>query len=98
MKCSTQKTDLKVTFSQSPETRESAVESDQVWLKPTGLLEKIGDLLAVLFQSSDEIRVCQRRDRYGHLWWYSYNPRTRQSGVFDSESEIRAWIERQMHF
>lgn len=97
MECSTQKADLQVTLSQSSEACKSVVESDQVSLKPTGLLEKFGDLLAALFKGSDEIRVWQRLDRNGHLWWYAYNPRTQQSGAFDSESDIRAWIERQMH-
>lgn len=101
MDCSTQKNNQRVISSlcledslEHPlEHHESAVQADKIRSSSAIWLTRLGNLL---FRQSDEIQVWQRSDRNGQLWWYAYNPKTRHSGVFESESEIRVWIERQL--
>jgi hypothetical protein len=45
------------------------------------------------FQQIDEPRTTQKRDRDGNVYYQVYDPRTQDSAIFGSESEIRWWIE-----
>uniref|UniRef100_B8HZC6 Uncharacterized protein n=1 Tax=Cyanothece sp. (strain PCC 7425 / ATCC 29141) TaxID=395961 RepID=B8HZC6_CYAP4 len=45
-----------------------------------------------LFEQT-ELQLLLKRDRYGHLWWYAYDPVTGRVGWLSSEDEVRAWIE-----
>lgn len=45
------------------------------------------------FAFSSELQVRQRHDRDGNLWWDIYDPITKRSAQFSSESEVRVWIE-----
>ncbi len=48
-----------------------------------------------LFTSvSDELCICQERDRFGNVWWYVYDPISRRSIQFPSEQEVRRWLEK----
>lgn len=98
MKCSSQDIDQRSTFHQPLDQFQSKPQSVHrgspnlaTWLN------KLGRIFAILFIESYEIRVWQRTDRNGQIWWYAYNPSTGRSGVFDSESEVRVWIEQQFH-
>ncbi len=48
-----------------------------------------------LFTSvSDEPRIWQKRDRFGNVWWYVYDPISHRSIQFSSEQEVRRWLEK----
>lgn len=102
MKCSSQETNQPAThhrpFDQcqpTPQTNHRVFSILTIWLN------RIGDLFVNLFVSSleqsEEIRIWQRVDRHGQIWWHAYNPRTEQLSVFESESEVRVWLEQQYH-
>ncbi|MBD1863866.1 MULTISPECIES: hypothetical protein [Trichocoleus] len=40
-----------------------------------------------------EIRVWQKSDRQGNLYWHGYNPNNGDYVSFGTEAEIRMWIE-----
>jgi len=40
-----------------------------------------------------EIRVWQKSDRQGNLYWHGYNPSNGEYVSFGTEAEIRMWIE-----
>ena len=43
--------------------------------------------------NQDELKISQRIDRHGQPRWYIYNPSTQKTHCFDSEAEVRVWIE-----
>jgi YD repeat-containing protein len=98
MKCSSQKMNQQSTSDQPFEQHQPSLQTNRKILSNLiTWLSKIGNLFVSSLEKSEEIRIRQRVDRNGQVWWYAYNPRTKRSGVFDSESEVRAWLERQYH-
>jgi hypothetical protein len=45
------------------------------------------------FSLQPELKIRQRRDRQGNLWWIVYDPITDQSAQLATEAEVRWWIE-----
>jgi hypothetical protein len=45
------------------------------------------------FSRQPELRIRQRRDLQGNLWWIVDDPITNQSAQLASEDEVRLWIE-----
>lgn len=43
--------------------------------------------------SQQELQVWQKSDRTGNTWWKLYHPTTGEILRFDSEAEVRTWIE-----
>lgn len=43
--------------------------------------------------SSQEPKVQQVSDQGGQVWWYVYDPQTRQSVYLESETEVLIWLE-----
>jgi hypothetical protein len=43
--------------------------------------------------SSNELQVWQTTDRAGKTYWHAYDPVTNAAAVYQSESEMVAWIE-----
>ncbi len=76
--------DLKLITSKELEANQSKRESwlSRVWQKLTTYLN----------QSSSELRVW-RSDKKGNTVWNLYNPNTGDKLSFDSETEVRTWIE-----
>jgi hypothetical protein len=51
------------------------------------------DLLNVIYRTPD-VKVWQRRDRKGRITgWYAYDPKTEQVRYFNSELEVRVWLD-----
>ena len=42
----------------------------------------------------DEPKIWLSRNKYGSAYWEIYDPLSRRRVCFDSESEVRAWLER----
>lgn len=40
-----------------------------------------------------EPKVWQKKDRKGNIYWRVYNPTTGYCGSFNSEEEVRMWLE-----
>lgn len=57
------------------------------------ILQKLRQSLNNYFNLSLEIRVWQKCDRYGQIWWSAYNPKTQQSVHHIGEEQMRDWIE-----
>lgn len=43
--------------------------------------------------SSQEPKVQQVSDQGGQVWWYVYDPQTRESVYLESETEVLIWLE-----
>lgn len=65
--------------------------SEQSWL--VALPSHIWEFLTKRLASTSEPQFWQKRDRYGKLSWWLYDPSTNQSAVFASEAEARIWLE-----
>jgi hypothetical protein len=53
------------------------------------LLQALGYLLC----KGSEPQIQQRRDRAGKCYFKVYDPISHQSAIFDSEHEVRIWLE-----
>ena len=40
-----------------------------------------------------EPRIQQKRDRFGHAYWRTYDPMTSQTKYFETENEVCQWLE-----
>lgn len=47
----------------------------------------------ILLAKKNEPYIKQKRDRHGNLYWQVYDFTTNKSYTFDSERDVRAWIE-----
>lgn len=54
---------------------------------------KIKAVIVNLALPNTDPKVFERHDRQGNLYYQVYDPLTRQSASFGSESEIRYWLE-----
>lgn len=60
------------------------------------LLNFVKDITATFFNalvSSSEPQIWQKKDYRGHIIWHTYDPITGYRAVFDSEQEVRIWLE-----
>jgi hypothetical protein len=56
-------------------------------------LEQCWQELVDNFSRPSELKIRQRHDNQGNLWWIVYDPITNQSAQLASEDEVRRWIE-----
>lgn len=49
-----------------------------------------------LFQKNDPV-VWEKIDRNGQSHWVIYDPRTQHSVRFDSETDVRVWLEKRFY-
>lgn len=59
----------------------------------SGLNTILQRLRKVFFESND-LRIWQTYDRYGHNWWHAYDPLTNRYTCVKSEEEMLIWIEK----
>lgn len=53
--------------------------------------------LLTLFAGNSEPRIRQLRDRSGNLYFRIYDPLTQQTYSFDSDAEVRVWLDRRYY-
>lgn len=53
--------------------------------------------LLAFVTGSMEVQVEQRRDRQGQPYWAVYDPQTSQHHRFDTEQEVRIWIDQRYY-
>jgi hypothetical protein len=58
------------------------------------LLSKIQSFL---ISDTTEPRIQQKRDRFGHIYWHTYDPMTSQTRYFESEYEVCQWLEKRYY-
>ncbi len=56
-------------------------------------VNKVWQYLIDIFTKEPELRIWQRSDRKGNIWWDVYDPATGRSGTFGSETDMLSWIE-----
>jgi hypothetical protein len=76
---------LEQLYSHKPETQSKRSVGD--WLK------QIWRSLVVALSQNSEIRVWKTVDKTGRSLWKLYDPSTGETLDFDSETEVRTWIE-----
>lgn len=59
---------------------------------------RVWQALKAMLLSPTELQVWHRCDRDGNVWWYAYDPVTRQSVHHLSEAEMRLWIEQNYYY
>jgi hypothetical protein len=96
-KCSSQNTNQQSTSHQLFDQYQPPLQTNKVLSSLTTWLTNFAKLFITSFWKSEEIQIWQRVDRNGQIWWHAYNPRTKRAGVFDSESEVRVWLEKQYY-
>ncbi len=57
------------------------------------MMGKVKTAIANLALCRSELKVSERRDRQGNLYYQVYDPLTRRFTNFGSEAEIRYWLE-----
>jgi hypothetical protein len=57
------------------------------------VLGKIKRAIANQVRHSSEPKVWERQDRQGNVYYQVYDPLSRRSATFGSETEIRYWLE-----
>jgi hypothetical protein len=62
-----------------------------------GLVGKVGRAIATWVVQSSELKVFERCDHHGNLYYQVYDPLNRTSASFGSEAEIRAWLEQRYY-
>lgn len=60
-------------------------------------VKKVLQILVESFIGSNELRIWQTYDQYGNNWWHAYDPVTGRHTSVQTESELRAWIERRYY-
>lgn len=61
------------------------------------LISKIWQTFSKILIIDDNLKIWQKCDRFGNLYWQAYNPKTRNFVYFASETEVRIWIEQQLY-
>ncbi len=56
-------------------------------------LVRVWNALFDLANRHSDIRIWQRKNRFGEIGWHGYNPNTGEYVAFGTEDEIRSWIE-----
>jgi hypothetical protein len=57
------------------------------------LVGKVSKAIATRFTHNSDPTVNEQCDRQGNVYYQVYDPHTRKSTVFGSETEIRYWLE-----
>jgi hypothetical protein len=57
------------------------------------LIEKLWQNAIAALAKEPELKVWQKQDRHGRIYWHAYDPLTDKSVSFDSEAVMRCWIE-----
>jgi uncharacterized protein YaeQ len=84
-------------------TEHSQIDSSltqQVNLKKFNFLAGLGQILAAVLRAlsgTNEPQVWQKCDRSGETFWHVYDPDTRQFARFNSELEVRFWLEQRYY-
>lgn len=58
-------------------------------------LKQIGKFLVEAFTQTHEVKIRQIIDRKGNVFWEVRDPLKQETLWFNSESEVRAWLDRQ---
>lgn len=64
------------------------------------LASQLSQALKLFFESifnSDEPNIHQSRDRFGNVFWTVYDPITGCKLYFESEAEVRIWLDRRYY-
>jgi hypothetical protein len=68
-------------------------------LKPIKSAPKIGfnalldRIQSFLTSNPAEPKIQQKRDRFGYAYWHTYDPMTSRTNYFETEHEVREWLE-----
>ncbi|NJO42316.1 MAG: hypothetical protein HC865_17235 [Cyanobacteria bacterium RU_5_0] len=57
------------------------------------ILSALNRLWQTITTINVEPRVWKKHDRYGNVYWRTYDPATDRLAWFDTEEEVRRWIE-----
>jgi hypothetical protein len=58
------------------------------------LIENLWQNAIAALTEEPKLKIWQKRDRYGHIYWHAYDPCTGKSVCFASELEMLIWIEK----
>jgi hypothetical protein len=79
----------------SPTPRPQTVA--QAWGQAQPHLRRLGRFLLAYFSGSTEPRIAVRCDRQGHRQFVVYDPVDQQRHCFDSEPELRTWLDQRYY-
>ncbi len=68
-------------------------QSIRIGQRLKSLVGRVGMAIATWVTQSSELKVSERCDRHGNLYYQVYDPHTQKSANFGSEAEIRYWLE-----
>ena len=57
------------------------------------LIENLWQSTIAALTKEPELKIWQKQDRHGRIYWHAYDPWTRKSVSFASELEMLSWIE-----
>ncbi|MBW4455523.1 MAG: hypothetical protein KME55_23980 [Nostoc indistinguendum CM1-VF10] len=61
--------------------------------KLTLQLRRFGQWIWNVLTTESELKIWQRKDHAGNVWYEVYNPKTGRTACLASEEEVRMWIE-----
>jgi hypothetical protein len=79
-------------------SKKAEVLDDEVLLNPTykkltNQLKRFGQWIWNALTSEPELKIWQRQDRAGNVWYQVYDPKSGRTACLASEEEVRMWIE-----
>jgi hypothetical protein len=81
----------------TPLTGVELPQSIRIGQRLKGLVGRVGMAIATWVTQSSELKVSERCDRHGNVYYQVYDPLNRTSASFGSEAEIRAWLEQRYY-
>ena len=58
---------------------------------------QIKQSLANFLRKTNEPQIISRRNNYGDVYFKVYDPQTNWTGTFNSEREVRIWLDERYH-
>jgi hypothetical protein len=76
---------------------ESATSKARIQAKKSKLTAALKRFWQAMITASSEPQIWQTRDRFGHLFWNTYDPITGRSNCFVSKDGVYEWLEQRYY-
>jgi hypothetical protein len=85
------------TVTSLPRTSSSSIQPPNLSVRLTSRLQNIWQQLIEFAIGNTEIKIWKSQSPAGYQLWHVYDPATKQSAYFKSETEVRVWLEQRYY-
>ncbi len=82
-----------IASSTAVQTAGASFNSHSWTFKLSSILTDLGRRMAHALSDRTEPQICRMSDRQGVVSWYVYDPTTATDSYFESEADVRIWLE-----